>query len=154
MSSRLLAWTNRIVSICLFLTGLFVLIYSLAYLDFGSFSSPKGGFVPIVFSIGLMIFSFVEIVRAMVSNAEIPSKFKGLDWKKLGLYYLECIAYVFLIDKIGFLIDTILVLFIMLKQCGTKGIIKPLIITLITSFLLWGVFRYAMGILLPEAAWF
>ena len=154
MKDKVLSWTNRLVSIFLFTMGVFVFFYSKKYLEFGGFSKPKGGFVPSVFSVGLMIFGLISVIQEFSKTPKVPKKFEDLNWKKLGFYYLECILYVFFISKVGFLVDTLIFLFIMLKQCGTRGIVKPLIITVITSVFLWAVFKYAMGIALPAASWF
>lgn len=154
MKEKLLSYTNRIVAVFLLFFGVFVLIYSLLELPFGSFSKPNSEFIPVIFSSGLILFSLISVVLEFCQSPKIPRKFVDLNWKKVSFYYLECIVYVLLIDKVGFLIDTILILFVMLKQCGVKGWVKPLVITLITAFAIWAIFTFAMKIMLPHAIWF
>ena len=77
-----------------------------------------------------------------------------MDWKKWLYYTLLCGAYVFLIKKIGFAVDTFICLVIMLKLTGQKGYVKPVVISGIFSVLVWALFTYAMNVPLPGAAWF
>ena len=131
MKSKLLSWTNRIVSIFLVCVGIFVLIYSFMELKFGSFTNPKGGFTPIIFSIGLILFGTINTVFEFLKKPEIPEKLNDIHWGKWILYMVGCALYVYLIDKVGYFIDT-----------------------LITAFFLFAMFNYAMKIVLPKASWF
>lgn len=154
MKKKLLSWTNRIVSIFLVCLGIFVLIYSNRKLEFGSVTNPKGGFTPIIFSSGLIIFGIINTVFEFIKKPEIPEKLKNIHWDKWIIYMAECALYVFLIDKVGYFVDTTIILFAMIKLSGAKGWLKPLLITLATAFLLFAMFNYAMKIVLPKASWF
>ena len=154
MKDKLLSWTNRIVSILLVCLGIFVLLYSRSKLEFGSVSNPRGGFTPIIFSTALIILGGINTAIEFAKKPEIPAKIRNIHWAKWAIYMAECALYVFLIDKVGYFIDTAIILFAMIKLSGAKGWIKPLLITLITAFLLFAMFNYAMKIVLPKANWF
>ncbi|BFJ86867.1 tripartite tricarboxylate transporter TctB family protein [Ruthenibacterium sp. CLA-JM-H11] len=154
MKNKILPWTNKIVAAFLLLLGILAFVTSLKDLEFGTFSSPKGGFAPTVFSAGLIIFSLINLVLEMFKKNEVPEKLKDVNWLKWLLYMLICIAYVFLVKKIGFAVDTFICLFAMLKLTGRKGVVKPILISGVFSVIVWAIFTYAMNVPLPGASWF
>ena len=154
MKEKVLQRMNKIVAALLLLIGVVALTAALRDLKFGSFAKPQAGFAPIIFSIGLIIFSAINLVIELFRKNSIPENLKHVDWKKWILYMSICIAYVFFIKKIGFTVDTFLCLLMMLKLTGQRGILKPLIISAVFSVILWALFTYAMNVALPAADWF
>lgn len=154
MKEKILSRMNKIVALALLLFGIAVFYTSLHDLKFGSFARPQGGFAPTIFSAGLIIFSAVNLAIEMFKENGTPEKLKDVDWRKWLYYTLLCCAYVFLIKKIGFAVDTFICLFVMLKLTGQKGYVKPALISGIFSVLVWALFTYAMNVPLPGAAWF
>ena len=154
MKEKILSRMNKIVALALLLFGIAAFYTSLHDLKFGSFARPQGGFAPTIFSAGLIIFSAVNLVIEMFKENGTPEKLKDVDWKKWLYYTFLCCAYVFLIKKIGFAVDTFICLFVMLKLTGQKGYVKPALISGIFSALVWALFTYAMNVPLPGAAWF
>lgn len=154
MKEKILSRMNKIVALMLLLFGIAAFCTSLHDLKFGSFAKPQGGFAPTVFSLGLIIFSGINLVIEAFKENKVPEKLADVEWKKWLCYTLLCGVYVFLIKKIGFAVDTFLCLFLMLKLTGQKGYVKPVIISGIFSVLVWALFTYAMNVPLPGAAWF
>lgn len=154
MKEKILSRMNKIVALALLLFGIAAFYTSLHDLKFGSFARPQGGFAPTIFSAGLIIFSAVNLAIEMFKENGTPEKLKDVDWRKWLYYTLLCCAYVFLIKKIGFAVDTFICLFVMLKLTGQKGYVKPALISGIFSVLVWALFTYAMNVPLPGAAWF
>lgn len=154
MKEKILQSMYKIVAALLLLFGIVVLITALRDLKFGSFAKPQGGFAPVIFSIGLIVFSAINLVIELSKESKVPEDLKNVDWKKWFLYMAICVVYVFLIKKIGFAVDTFICLLAMLKLTGQKGIVKPLIISAVFSVLVWALFTYAMNVALPTAKWF
>lgn len=154
MKSTVLKNMHRIVAVFMLLFGLLALFLSLKDLKFGTFSSPKGGMAPILFSGGIVLFSLPNLLIEWRKPAEIPEKLAGVNWVKWFFFMLICTVYVLLVNKIGFAADTCLGLFAMIKLAGLKGWMKPLLISVIFSGLCWSLFRFAMNVKLPGAGWF
>lgn len=154
MKEKILKRMDKIVAVALLLFGIFALVSSLKDLRFGSFAKPQGGFAPVIFSSGLILFSLINLAIELRKENRVPDKLKDVNWVKFFLYIAICAAYVFLVKKIGFILDTFLCLLAMLKMTGQKGIVKPLLIAGIFSGILWALFTYAMNVPLPQASWF
>ena len=154
MKEKILSRMNKIVALALLLFGIAAFFTSRHDLKFGTFARPQGGFAPTIFSVGLIIFSVINLVIELFKENKTPEKLAEVDWKKWLYYTLLCGAYVFLIKKIGFAVDTFICLVIMLKLTGQKGYVKPVVISGIFSVLVWALFTYAMNVPLPGAAWF
>ena len=154
MKEKVLSRMNKIVAVMLLLFGIGALWTSVHDLKFGTFAKPQGGFAPVIFSAGLILFSAVNVGIELFKENRIPKKLEGVDWKKWVCYTALCGVYVGLVEKIGFALDTFVCLLIMLKLTGQKGIVKPLVIAGIFSVVVWGIFTYAMHVPLPGADWF
>ncbi len=154
MKEKILSRMNKIVALALLLFGIVVFFTSRHDLKFGSFAKPQGGFAPTIFSVGLIVFSAVNLGIELFKENQIPEKLAEVDWKKWLYYTILCSIYVFLIKKVGFAVDTFICLFAMLKLTGQKGYLKPVLISAVFSILVWALFTYAMNVPLPGAAWF
>ena len=154
MKENILKRMDKIVAVLLLLVGIFALVTAVKNLKFGTFAKPQGGFAPVIFSAGLITFSAINLVIELRKENRVPDKLKDVDWKKFFLYMGICVAYVFLMKRIGFTVDTFLCLLGMLKLTGQKGIVKPIVISLAFSVIVWALFTYAMKVPLPQAGWF
>ncbi len=107
MKEKILSRMNKIVALALLLFGIAAFFTSRHDLKFGSFARPQGGFAPTIFSVGLIIFSVINLVIELFKENKTPEKLAEVDWKKWLYYTLLCGAYVFLIKKIGFAVGHI-----------------------------------------------
>ena len=154
MKEKILKRLDKIVAAALLLFGIVALVLSVKDLRFGSFEKPQGGFAPVIFSSGLILSSAINLVIELRKENRIPDKLKDMNWVKFFLYIGICALYVFLVKKIGVVLDTFMCLLGMLKVTGQEGIVKPLIISVVFSGILWALFTYAMNVPLPQASWF
>lgn len=153
MKEKILSRMHKIVAVLLLLVGVFALVVALKDLRIGTFAKPQGGLAPMVFSIGLIFFSVINLFIELRKENSIPDGLKDINWKKFALYVVICCAYVFLISKIGFIFDTFVCLFAMIKITGEKKWLRPLLISAVFSVVLWALFKYAMNVPLPKAGW-
>lgn len=141
--------TYKIVAILILLFGIIALAFSLK-LPFGSFSNPKSGFVPVLFSSLLIFFAVINCILELRREDKEPSAFNGLNWKKWVLYTTDCFLFLILIKYLGYFIATTVSLFLMIKLSGLKSSTKSIIISVIFTLLSWFIFTYAMNINLPR----
>lgn len=143
----------KITAVFVFLFGLMALYLSLHDLTFGSLGKPKSGFVPTVFSGFLVGFAAVNLVLELRKPDKIPPKMEQVDWKKWGLYIAVSVAYIVMLRWAGFLVSTAVCLFAMIKTTGMKAWVKPAMVSIIFSGIVWIIFTYAMNVRLPSCAW-
>ena len=128
MKDAILSRMNRIVAVFMLIVGIVAFATALRDLEFGTVAKPEGGFAPTIFSAGLIIFSVINLfLEFFIKKNVTPEKLKDIDWRKWALYFVICIVYVALIQPVGFLVDTMVCLTVMLKLAGRKGIVKPVL---------------------------
>ena len=139
----------KVVSICILLAGIVVLGLSLK-LPFGSFSRPKAGFVPTVFSVIWVFLAAISCVLELRKPDKTPDGFKDIDWKKWFMYIAICVVYLILLHIAGYLVSTFICLVAMIKMAGYGSLRKSILISLIFTVLVYLLFAYAMNISLPK----
>jgi hypothetical protein len=107
---QILNKANKLIAVFLLLFGITFLFLSLK-LPFGSFGNPKTGFMPKVFSIGMIIFSIINLFNELCKPDKTPVDLVCMDWKKVCLYFGSCILYVLLLTFFGYLPATLISLF-------------------------------------------
>lgn len=150
MKEKILGKTNKIIAVCIVLFGLFYL-YEGRKLAFGSFSSPRTGFLPRVSGIAMVGLALVNLIIEFCKPSAIPDELKEVNWVKALLYILCCALYVAMLTwGFGYIISTLICLFAMIKFTGIKGWIIPVITTVAVTFFFYGVFHSIMGVYFPR----
>lgn len=148
----LLKQTSRIVAVCVLLFAVVAAYYS-SQLSFGKWSQPGPGFVPILVSVLMGVLSIADVVMEFRKDAVAPEEFANINWIRFFLFSALCLIYVVLQKQIGFLLDTVICLFLMIKVAGIKGWIKPVLVSVLFSAFVWYVFTQLLKVPLPSAAW-
>lgn len=65
-----------------------------------------------------------------------------------------CVGYIFLIHILGFAVSTFVFLFTLMSLLKQKGVIMRAFSSIITSLIIWAIFRYFLVIPLPEGLFF
>ncbi len=99
MKKMILERMHKIVAVFMLLFGVLALYLSMRDLKFGSFSSPKSGMAPTVFSIGLVVFATINLVLEFCRKNQVPEKLKDVNWLKFVEFMGTCILYVFWLKK-------------------------------------------------------
>jgi putative tricarboxylic transport membrane protein len=108
-------------------------------------------FFPQVLSVFLFITSVLLIVKAVKGQSEEDLEtihFKGLI--RSGITVLISVIYLFFMQVSGFLLATVIFLFVMMTYLGQKGIVKRIISTLSVSLIIYAIFYFFLKIPLPE----
>lgn len=132
--------------------GLIIMFYS-NRLGIGGFHEPGPGLTPFLSALALLVISGCFIVESLWnwSRTGEPAKKEG-DHVRLGniLFVLGCLfAYALLLRTVGFLIVAFLFLFLLFWKMGSKRWSSALVVSLLTVFITYFVFRY-LGVYFPE----
>ncbi len=129
---------EQIVSIMWIGLGLLASIASIR-LGVGNFSDPGPGFLPLgtgfTISVLAAIHLFLESRRSPQQEEETESLWENVHWKKMGYVLAALLIYALLLEKLGYLVDTFLLmvfLFSILER-------KKWWVVLLGSFLVIGI---------------
>jgi putative tricarboxylic transport membrane protein len=131
--------------------SLFFVIFSLR-LGLGEIKEPGPGLFPFFLGILLFLVSFCLLVNLLF---RIGSKDKSVKEKqgkrnlaKLSLVLASLLLYVFLLEKLGYLITSSIFLIIFFRSMGSKWS-SALVASVLTALVTYFVFTY-LGVTLPE----
>ncbi|WP_227378820.1 tripartite tricarboxylate transporter TctB family protein [Haladaptatus halobius] len=104
------------------------------------------GFFPILISAGIIVFATADILSGTKTELEMT----GLDFKLPAVVLILLVAYVLLMPILGFLVGSILFLFVLFHYSNIRS--KPILITLSIGvpILLFYVFGRIFLVRLPE----
>ncbi|WP_434511371.1 tripartite tricarboxylate transporter TctB family protein [Desulfitobacterium sp. AusDCA] len=132
-------------------------------LPFGTIQEPQSGFMPVVVGVALLVLSLTlagreiffttkQIEQDSIKEPEQP-KAKSLLTKPfiLGI----CIfVYPFILDRLGFVVSTIPLLYISLRVMKYRSWLSSVIISIVTVGVLYYIFTNWFGVFLPEGILF
>ena len=114
---------------------------------------PSGGYAaigprafPVVIGIGLISCSlWIGLSEARSSAKEI-----AVDWRLFALSALTFIAYILLLEPVGYLLATAGLITLESRLLGSRNWFRNLIVSFVISALVYGVFKLLLEIPLPE----
>jgi hypothetical protein len=133
----------------------FFLAISLVYLflikdmTFGSLTSPKTGFMPIIAGVGALVLSAInlyKVARTKRIGDTLPLDRAGI--LKLAIFVAALIGYLASLKYIGFFPATFIVLFFLIKLSTSKWRM-PLVVSLSVTTAFYLVFSLLLGIQFP-----
>lgn len=136
----------------------FFLAISLVYMflvkemPFGSLTSPKSGFMPIIAGVGAValsainLYNLYKVARTKRTVDDPPLDRAGL--LKLAIFVAALIGYLASLKYIGFFPATFIVLFFLIKLSTSKWRM-PLIVSLSVTTAFYLVFSLLLGIRFP-----
>ena len=146
---------NRILPI-LFWIGFGLLVMSLSYkLGLGGFHNPGPGFMP--FLVGLLLFaiSFYPLLKFLCKTGgetNVEEKRSQANFKKIALVVGSLFAYALLLENLGYLITTSLLLFLLFSSMGSKKWWSTLMASVFTALVTYFGFTF-LGVLFPAGIW-
>ena len=129
--------------------GLFVMVESYR-LSLGTLRKPGEGLLPFLGGAGVALLSIILLIspsiRASIKTVEkeLPTRYANLLIVLLGL-----LVYVLLLEWLGFLISTFLLMGFFLRAIEPKKWWVLFLTSFISSLLAWVVFKVWLGIQLP-----
>jgi len=121
----------------------------------GSWRYPGPGFFS--FGIGALLGSFSIIVYIKARMSKSPeteeSWYSKEKWKGLVLVLAALFAYAMLLEILGFLLSTVLLLFFLFKVVGSQRVMRVLTLTGLTVFFSYLLFVVLLKVQMPSFPW-
>lgn len=116
-------------------------------LSFGTFSTPKAGFLPQIAGISAVLLALAVVVRQVLQP--LPEQTAPLNWRKSILVAAGIFAYIIGLKTTGYFIATCAVLIYWFKITDTAGWLAPCALAAtVTVLFQWAAEQY-LGIHLP-----
>jgi putative tricarboxylic transport membrane protein len=140
------------ISPTLFWIGLSIFVGVLSYrMGLGTFKKPGPGLMPFSLGVLLCLISLYLLIRALVQRSrnrcEAADHSQRGNLGKIALVVLSIFVYALVLQKLGYLIATALLLFVLFYAAGTKTRIAA-ISSLITTLASYFGFTY-LGLIFP-----
>ncbi|MBQ0071233.1 MAG: tripartite tricarboxylate transporter TctB family protein [Spirochaetales bacterium] len=148
---------NNILKNSDFMEGLVFFIFSIAGILFSLNEHTKMSIqwklspylFPLFISILLLILSLTLMLTAWKKGVS-SSKSSPVDWKKIIIFSVMCVIYYNVIVYLGFMLTTLLFLAGMLVLMGEKRWWLIILISILTTLVIWGLFAKFLHVLLPS----
>jgi hypothetical protein len=141
---------DRYSSFFWFVAALLICVHS-SRLGLGTLSEPGSGFV--FFCSGILIgaFSLSILILSMKRKGEkSPTPFKNVHWGKLGLALGYILLYGLLLERLGFLLSTFLLLGLLLVTIESKRWYVTFLVALTGALGTYGIFELWLHTRLPR----
>jgi len=107
-------------------------------------------FFPQILSIMMVLCGVILVVRAMRGKALVKrDRIDRQGFVRTVIAIGICIGYLYLMQVIGFAMGTSVFLFVLMTFLGQQGLMKRVISSIVTSLIVWAMFRYFLVIPLP-----
>ena len=148
---------SRIGILFWFVIGIYVLISSLK-LGLGDIHHPGPGFIFFCAASLLIVFNVIDLVvklKVSVVNGQpqVDSVWQGVHWRKVLIVLCGLASYVFLLNFLGFLLSTFVLILFLLKSVEPVGWIKAVVLSLIITMVSYAIFSIWLKVPFPEAYW-
>ena len=142
---------DLISSILWFIMGLSILLSSISF-GLGTLSVPGPGFMSFLAGAIICVFSAITFLGALFSKSKEAAVHL---WAKLNYFKLVSVlvllfAYVFLIDTLGFIISTLLLVFLLMRFLGSLGWFQSLLGAILTTTCCYFIFDLWLRTSLPK----
>lgn len=161
---------ERMVGILIAAGGLAVALYAYYYLKLGQMISPDAGFLPFLLGLSLLILGVILFFMAhfgvksggyeeelgKIPAGEPPvmdSQMERLTGKLL-LGIIVLIFYALLLERVGYFLATAVFMGGWQLLVERERLLKAVLITLIASGVMYGLFKYILRVHVPSGAWF
>ncbi len=141
---------DKVSSIFWFSSGSFITIYSLCTLDMGVLKEPGPGFFLVISGIGLCLVAALIFIQAALSKeTDSVNLFSGVIWYKPVIVLLIIFVYIFFLRKLGFILDTLLLLIVLFKSVEPQSWRVAILYSFLSVLITWFIFAYLLDVQLP-----
>jgi putative tricarboxylic transport membrane protein len=138
--------SDRLSGIILILVAGFA-IFEASHLPFGSVRAPDAGFFPISLSVLLLVVAVIIVLGSYISEPKQP-EFTARAWY-VAIAAAALVVYALVLQTVGFLIATIVILLLMMRGFGGMSWTRALLIAI--SGVLVSYFGFLeLGVPLPQ----
>ena len=143
---------DRVSSLCWLAFGL-LCMYGSVSLGLGTLREPGTGFFPLLSASFFALLALVVFVRALIPGrgfqVKISSFWKGLNWSRPLAVGLLILVYILMLERAGFLLTSLILLFFMLKWVEKFSWWKALLISASASACTYLLFHTLLKATLP-----
>lgn len=106
---------------------------------------------PTIAAVGMLVCGVIVLVKAIVSPKYRPafSAEEKKDYLRVLIVAALCLAYVFLMPKIGFLIAGVPVMLGVMLAYGNRNKLQLILVSILTPLVLFIIFKFVLGVQLP-----
>jgi putative tricarboxylic transport membrane protein len=116
-----------ISSIVLFCIGLFIIFYALQF-NLGNLNSPGSGFMPFLTGLIICGFSSITFFQAFLDkSAGVEKIWAGVKFQKLISTIVMLIAYVLLIEPLGFIICSFFLILALMRYISFQSWLRSIL---------------------------
>jgi putative tricarboxylic transport membrane protein len=145
---------EQIISLALTLLGT-AIAFGGVKLGLGIVSSPGPGFFPLVAGLALTIFAAIVLWDTMRKRrkAEIAADWRNIRWRHILFTFFSLLAYANLIEALGFIVSTILVLTALFRSYESEKWLFTILKSVLTSTVVYVFFEKIFQLNLPQGIW-
>ena len=149
-----MAQKEWILNIVMFLFGIVIIVKSV-YLGLGSLARPGVGLFPFIAGIGLVSVTFFPVVNKFIEthkecDKDVGQKFFGSSVINVLVSLIALVIYAFILQWLGYLLSTFMLLAILFKIAGFRKWLFSLIVSFISALTTYTVFFYWLHVRLPK----
>ncbi len=144
---------EKIVNGFLLVLSLLYTYFARAY-SFGTPTAPKTGFMPQLVGYCAVVISAYLFVMSLAGKGDAKNVKLNCDVKRLGLLIFTMAVYVAVFEPLGYMISTIVLLFVVMKIGLVKGWKVPLAVSVITAAFFYTIFKIFLSVPLPSGIFF
>lgn len=137
---------EKVITLFLLLGGL-VYLRLARQLAFGTLTSPKSGFLPVLAGAVAVLLALALVIRQWRSPKPPPQS--KVNWITFSLISIGLLFYITLLHIIGFFVVTFVFLFYFLKVADTPGWCVPFIVAAGSSTVFYLLFERYLAVTLP-----
>ena len=142
-------------SLVWFSFALYICLETLRHLPLGDWHDPGPGFMPMVAGVLLGFLSILNLIRSSLDNSTEDQKpwQSGERWKILILILAVLYAYTFVLETLGFVISTFLLMVFLFKAVEPQKWVWTIAGSALTSLACYVVFELWLRTQLPRGIW-
>jgi hypothetical protein len=145
---------SRLASIFWILIGVYVAIHGY-WLGLGHLHSPGPGFIFFLAAVLLIVLSATELLITFIENAAMGEEkreapvWSGVHWQKILLVLIAVSAYVYFLNRAGFLVSTFLLMLFLFKAIEPTRWWIAIFSSIVTTTLSYAIFNRWLGVPFP-----
>lgn len=146
---------DRISSLILLVFSFLVCVESYRLpVGIGSWHDPGPGFFPFWAGVIMGVLSFLAYLKALRTKGEdIGPWYSQEKWKKVLWILVILVAYAFVLERVGFVVSTFLLLFVLFRVVETQRWGLAIGGSLAVTILSYGIFDRWLRLQLPKGFW-
>jgi len=145
---------EQIISLALAVLGAAIAIGGVK-LGLGNVSLPGPGFFPLVAGMALTIFAGVVLwgTKGKGRKTERIAEWVNIRWTHILLTFVSLTVYANILESIGFIVSTILLLTVLFRSYESEKWIFTILKSALTSMVVYVVFEKIFQLNLPQGIW-